>query len=178
MKILILSLSLLLASTIVFGQRKSKVDPKDAQIDTLTKVNKTLTLQLDSVSKELVKYVGVYSTIKEKVIHYNFDPTRAAYLIDSLIASRDSTAALLGAVPKSLGSADSLKALIQENALLKDSINYLKTTWEKDKVSLTQEEIDKAKAINNLKQLKELFDNKIITEAEFIALKKKYLEKL
>jgi hypothetical protein len=154
------------------------VDPKDAQIDTLTKVNKTLTVQLDSVSKELVKYVGVYSTIKEKVIHYNFDPTRAAYLIDSLKASRDSTAALLGIVPKSTASADSIKALINENAVLKDSLNNLKTAWAKDKASLTQEEIDKAKTIGNLKELKELLDNKIITEAEFVALKKKYLEKL
>jgi hypothetical protein len=178
MKILILSLSLILTSTCVFSQRKSKVDPKDAQIDTLTKVNKSLTVQLDSVSKELVKYVGVYSTIKEKVIHYNFDPTRAAYLIDSLKASRDSTAVLLGVVPKSTAAADSITALIKENAILKDSIANLKTAWAKDKASLTQEEIDKAKTINNLKQLKELLDNKIITEAEFIALKKKYLERL
>ena len=178
MKILILSLSLLLTCSIVFSQRKSKVDPKDAQIDTLTKANKTLTMQLDSVSKELVKYVGVYTTIKEKVIHYNFDPARSAYLIDSLKASRDSTAVLLGAVPKSTASADSLKALINENTVLKDSINNLKTAWEKDKALLTQEEIDKAKTITNLKELKELLDNKIITGAEFVALKKKYLEKL
>jgi hypothetical protein len=178
MKILILSLSLLLISTYVFSQKKSKVDPKDAQIDTLTKANKTLTVQLDSVSKELVKYVGVYNTIKEKVIHYNFDPTRAAYLIDSLKASRDSTAVLLGALPKSTSSADSIRTLIKENAVLKDSISNLKAASEKEKTSLTQEEIDKSKTINNLKQLKELLDNKIITEAEFIALKKKYLEKL
>jgi hypothetical protein len=178
MKILILSLSLLLISPYVFSEKKPKVDPKDAQIDSLTKVNKSLTVQLDSVSKELVKYVGVYTTIKEKVIHYNFDPTRTSYLIDSLKASRDSTAVLLGAVPKSSASADSLKALINENTVLKDSINNLKTSWAKDKASLTQEEIDKAKTIGNLKQLKELLDNKIISEAEFIALKKKYLEKL
>ena len=69
-------------------------------------------------------------------------------------------------------------ALINENTLLKDSINSLKTAWAKDKASLTQEEIDKAKTVGNLKQLKELLDNKIITEAEFVALKKKYLEKL
>jgi hypothetical protein len=178
MKIFILSFSLLLISTYVFSEKKSKVDPKDAQIDSLTKVNKTLTVQLDSVSKELVKYVGVYSTVKEKVIHYNFDPTRASYLIDSLKASRDSTAALLGMVPKSTASADSIKTLIKENTALKDSVNNLKTAWAKDKSSLTQEEIDKAKTIGNLKQLKELLDNKIISEAEFVALKKKYLEKL
>jgi hypothetical protein len=178
MKILILSLSLLLISTYVFSEKKSKVDPKDAQIDSLTKVNKSLTVQLDSVSKELVKYVGVYSTMKEKVIHYSFDPTRSAYLIDSLKASRDSTAAILGTGPNSTSCIDSLKALIKENTMLKDSINNMKTSWAKDKASLTQEEIDKAKTIGNLKQLKELLDNKIISDAEFIALKKKYLEKL
>ena len=178
MKILILSLSLLLTCTIVFSQRKSKADPKDAQIDTLTKVNNTLTVQLDSVSKELVKYVGVYNTIKEKVIHYNFDPARTEYLIDSLKASRDSTLALLGALPKSTASADSIKALVNENTVLRDSINNLKKAWEKDKSFLTQEEIEKAKTITNLKELKELLDNKIITAAEFVALKKKYLEKL
>jgi hypothetical protein len=101
MKILILSFCLLLISTYVFSEKKSKVDPKDAQIDSFTKVSKSLTVQLDSVSKELVKAVGVYSTIKEKVIHYNFDPARSAFLIDSLKASRDSTPAMLGAMPKS-----------------------------------------------------------------------------
>ena len=178
MKLLILSLAILLVSFQVSGQRKSKVDPKDAQIDTLTKVNKSLTAQLDSVSKELVRYEGVYNAVKEKVIHYNYDPTRAAYLIDSLKASRDSTSAVLAAIPKSTAAADSLKALIKENAQLKDSINTLKTAYEKEKTAMTQEEIDKAKTINDLKQLKELLDNKIITEAEFIALKKKYLERL
>jgi hypothetical protein len=178
MKTLILSLSLLLTCSFVFSQKKSKGDPKDAQIDTLTKVNKTLTVQLDSLSKELVRYVGVYSTIKEKVIHYSFDPTRAAYLIDSLKASRDSTAAFLGGATKSTANADSINALIKENTMLKDSINNMNKTWEKDRASLTQEEIDKAKTVNSLKQLKELLDNKIITEPEFIALKKKYLEKL
>ena len=77
MKTLILSLAILLATFQSFGQKKSKVDPKDAQIATLTH-------QLDSVSKELVKYVAVYDTLIKKVIHYNFDPARTAYLIDSL----------------------------------------------------------------------------------------------
>jgi len=60
MKILIVSIAILLLSGQVFGQKKSKVDPKDAQIDTLTK-------KLDSISKELVKYVGVYDTLKRKL---------------------------------------------------------------------------------------------------------------
>jgi hypothetical protein len=174
MKILILSLSLLLASTYVYSQKKSKVDPKDAQIDTLTKVNKTLTVQLDSVSKELVKYLGLYNTIKDNVIHYNFDPSRSAYLIDSLKASRDSTSILLTApVPT-----DSIRFLIIENTTLKATVDSVRKAWGIEKAAISQEDIVKAKAIYNLKQLKELYDNKIITEAEFIATKKKYLEKL
>ena len=62
MRIVIIALALLLttfqANGQVFGKKKSKnVDPKDAQIDSLTTLTKTLTLQLDSVSGELSKYV-------------------------------------------------------------------------------------------------------------------------
>jgi hypothetical protein len=178
MRILIFSLCLLLVSTHVFGQRKSKVDPKDAQIDSLMKTNKSLTLQLDSVSKELVKYVGVYDAIKEKVLHYKFDPTRSSYLIDSLKASRDSTSALLSVVPKSTRASDSLYLVLKESTLLKARIDSIMVPWGKEKSALTAEEIEKARAVGNLKQLKELLDSKIISDAEYVTLKKKYLEKL
>jgi hypothetical protein len=177
MKILIMSLVLLLASHQVFGQRKSKVDPKDAQIDSLMKSSKSLTLQLDSVSKELIKYVGVYDAIKEKVLHYKFDPTRSAYLIDSLKAVRDSTS-LLSVVPKSTTASDSLYLVLRESTLLKTRIDSIMVAWGKEKSAMTAEEIEKAKAVGNLKQLKELLDSKIISDAEYVALKKKYLEKL
>lgn len=178
MKILILSLSFLFASVYVYGQRKSKVDPKDAQIDSLMKTNKSLTLQIDSVSRELVKYTGVYDAIKEKVLHYKFDPTRSAYLIDSLKTSRDSTSALLSFVPKSTTASDSLYLVLKESTLLKARIDSIMVAWGKEKSALTAEEIEKAKAVGNLKQLKELLDSKIISDAEYVALKKKYLEKL
>jgi hypothetical protein len=171
MKLMILSLVFLLACTCVYSQRKSKVDPKDAQISTLTH-------QLDSVSKDLVKYVGVYDAIKEKVLHYNFDPTRTAYLIDSLKATRDSTAALLSAVPKSTTTSDSLYMVLKESTLLKAKIDSIKVAWGKEKSAIPAEELEKAKALSGLKQLKELLDTKIITDAEFLTLKKKYLEKL
>jgi hypothetical protein len=177
MKKVIMFLVLVLVMTQTFGQKKSKVDPKDAQIDSLTKYSKQLSLQLDSVNKELVKYVGLYNTIKENVIHYNFDPTRSAYLIDSLKASRDSTSALLTA-PKSIYPTDSIQVLIIENTTLKATVDSVRKAWGIEKAAISQEDIVKAKAINDLKQLKELYDNKIISEAEFIAMKKKYLEKL
>jgi hypothetical protein len=174
MKKVIMLLVLFLVMTQTFGQRKSKVDPKDAQIDSLTTYSKKLSLQLDSVNKELVKYVGLYNTIKENVIHYNFDPTRSAYLIDSLKASRDSTSTLLIAPVPS----DSIRILVIENTTLKATIDSVRKAWGIERAAISQEDIVKAKAINNLKQLKELYDNKIISEAEFIAMKKKYLEKL
>lgn len=167
MKILIMSLAFLLVSLQGFGQRKSKEDPKDAQINSLTQ-------KLDSVSKELSKYVGVYDTLKKKVIHYNFDPTRTAYLIDSLkMRPMDSTYIKL-----STAYADTILVLKKENKTLKAYISTTNSDFEKNKTFMTQEEIDKAKTISSLKQLKEMFDAKIITEAEFIALKKKYLDKL
>jgi hypothetical protein len=178
MKSLIFSLAFLLAAFQVSGQRKSKVDPKDAQIDTLTMVNKSLSLKLDSVSNELVKYYGVYTVIKEKVLHYKFDPTRSAFLIDSLKARRDSTAALLALVPKSTTTSDSLYLLLKESKMLKSKIDSIKTAWHIEKATIPQEEIDKANAIASLKQLRDLLADKIITETEFITLKKKYLMKL
>jgi hypothetical protein len=178
MRTLISVLFILLASLPVFSQRKSKVDPKDAKIDSLTNATQTLTLQVDSLSAELVKYVSVYSVIKEKVIHYNFDPTRTSFLIDSLKAARDSAFARLAPSTQAAGSSDSIPILKNEIRMLKATINNMSTVGAEKLAALTAEEIEKAKAIGNLKQLKELFDAKIITEAEFIAAKKKYLDKL
>lgn len=163
MKILIMSLVLLVASLQGFGQRKSNVDPKDLKIDSLTILTKSLTLKLDSVSGELVKYLGLYNTIREKVIHYSFDPTRSAYLIDSLAAKRDSTSAMLALNQKlPVPQPDTLKAAPAIVPI----------------APVTAEELERAKALGGLKQLKDLLDAKIITDVEFVALKKKYLDKL
>jgi hypothetical protein len=43
---------------------------------------------------------------------------------------------------------------------------------------LSARDLESAKAISALKQLKELLDAKIITGAEFLLMKKKYLDKL
>lgn len=161
MKNLILLFTALMISTLVFGEKKPKTDPRDAQIDSLTLVTQTLTHQLDSISMELVKYLGVYNAIKEKVLHYNFDPTRAPYLIDSLKASRDSSMALLTVSPKTHVVTDSIV-----------KVNEVKI------VEGSTSEIERAQAVSGLKQLKELLDAKIITDAEFVALKSKYLNKL
>jgi hypothetical protein len=177
MKLLIVSLAFLLVSFQVSAQKKSKSDPKDAKIDNLTMVNDSLTIQLDSVSKELVKYLGLYDAIKEKVLHYNFDPTRSAYLIDSLKTSRDSISAMFATNPKTMVPSDSILNLLKENSIMKIKIDSMNTVLVVS-MAVPSEELEKAKAITNLKQLKELLDAKIITDAEFLEMKKKYTDKL
>jgi hypothetical protein len=178
MKILVVTIAVLLNSFQVFGQKRTKADPRDVQIDSLTQVSKDLTLQLDSVSGELVKYVSVYNTLREKVLHYNFDPTKTAFLIDSLKASRDSASALLLVIPKSTSSTDSISRILTENKILKTRIDSLLSAQAKGTASIPLQDIEKANAVSNLKQLKELLDAKIITDEEFLILKKKYVDKL
>jgi hypothetical protein len=177
MKILIISVAFIMVTFSVFSQKKGKVDPRDAKIDSLTKSNAILTKQSDSLSKELVKYFGVYTAMRDKVLRYNFDPTRTAYIIDSIKASRDSSIAALSKLTNTQSLSDSIYKLLIENKMLKAQIDTLKAGWGNEKNSIPRE-IEKASAISNLKQLKELLDAKIITEAEFIALKQKYMIKL
>jgi hypothetical protein len=182
MKTIITLLVIILISSQAFGQRKSKkeaaaaADSSKIQVDSLNKVTKSLNLQLDSVSAELTKYMEVYTAIKEKVIHYNFDPTRSSFLIDSMKASRDSSSAKLFGVHTT--SADSMALLVRENALLKFKIDSVKIAWARNMEAINAVDVEKVKAVSSLKQLREMVDNKIITEAEFTLLKKKYLEKL
>jgi hypothetical protein len=177
MKKLVFLLVIILATLQTFaGEKKSKVDPKDAKIDTLTMQNKSLTAQLDSVSGELTRYTGMYGVLQEKVFHYNFDPAKTSFLIDSLRSSRDSVS-VLAAGTKSMAS-DSVLMLIKDNKTLMAKIDSIKIAWEKEKTFIPAEEIENAKVITGLKQLKELLDEKIISDAEFITLKKKYVMKL
>ena len=171
-------LFIVLASVQAFGQKKSKDDPKDAKIDSLTTTNATLSLKIDTLSSQMVAYTGLYNAIKENVIHYNFDPTRSEFLIDSLKATRDS--ALLKAPPTGMTTllTDTLNMLKYENKMLRTAVDSMKIVVAEKLSAANNIEIEKAKAILNLRQLKELYDAKIITDAEFIALKKQYLEKL
>jgi len=170
MKNLIVLLMMLLVSLQVSSQilgKKSKVDPKDAKIDTLTR-------QLDTVSKELVIYKGVYDTLVKKVVLYKFNPAKTSFLIDSLrMKPMDSTFIKLAAA-----RADTIAVLKKENLGMKAAMALTNSDAVKAKEFMTQEEIDKAKIVGTLKQYKELMDAKVITEAEYIVLKKKYLEKL
>jgi len=167
MKNLIVILAIFLVSSQAFGQKKSKEDPKDVQIAALTK-------QLDSISKELVKYTGVYDTLVKKVVRYKFDPARTSFLIDSLkMKPMDSTYIRLASA-----RADTIYVLKKENLAMKASIALSSSEEAKAKFLMTQDEIDKAKVVAILKQYKELVHAKVLTEAEFVTLKKKYIDSL
>jgi len=153
-------LLMLVVVTLAFSQKKGKIDPKDMKIDSLTRVNTALTAQLDSVSADRDIYYSLYTVIKEKVIKYDFDPSKASELIDSLKTSRDST--IYGLTV----NADSLSALKAENENLKATI-----------ASLSIAMADREKLVTELKQLKDLLDAKIITQEEFDAKKAIVMER-
>src|SRR5688572_16167937 len=146
-----------------FGQKKKKPDPKDIKIDSLTKVSSTMAVQLDSVTKDQKLYYGLYTTIKEKVILRDFDPAQMPQIIDSLRAGRDATFAGLTAASVSLR--DTLAILGQENKHLRAQLDSLNAAG-----SVSKE--DKTELIAELKQLKELLDSKILTQAEYDSKKK------
>ncbi|HEY5748008.1 MAG TPA: SHOCT domain-containing protein [Chryseolinea sp.] len=150
-----------------FSQKKKKQDPKDIKIDSLTKATSKLSLQADSLAKSQKVYYGVYTTLKDKVLLHDFNPAKLPQIIDSIRASRDSTASLLAAPTASLK--DSLSRLTKENAKLKARLDSLSAGGGKA-------EADKNKAIADLKELKVLLDSKILTQSEFDAKKKKILE--
>jgi hypothetical protein len=148
-----------------FGQKKKKTDPKDAQIDTLTKANAALSVQLDSVSKE---YNGLYATLKEKVFQKDFDPDRLPVIIDSIRASRDSASSLLSVPLK-----DSLSMMTKQNHQLKARLDSMNVAAQTHAVSSA----DKTKLVAELKDLKALLDAKVITQTEFDEKKKIVMEK-
>lgn len=183
--IIFLFAMLLIVSQAIGQRKKGKTDPKDAQIDTLTKanltfsrqvdslttLNKTLTVQfdsvsndLDSVSSNLKSYAGLYVVIKDKVLKQDFDPAKLPQIIDSLAASRDATFSGSAATSNSLR--DSLSVLKKENSEMQTTLD-----------DISVEEAERNKLVNELKQLKELLDARILTQTEFNIRKSKVLQK-
>jgi hypothetical protein len=199
MKTVTFILMVLLVSVQANGQifgKKNKEDPKDARIDSLATLNQTLTLQLDSVSRELEKYAvksdtSLKSAIIDTAAVMPDTTTTAAGAVmalpsAALVSTTPSqntalSATSMNAPPPAVQSTalnDSIAVLLQENTLLKATVDSLKTAWEKNMVIMMSEEISRSNTVNYLKQLRELVDAKVITEAEFITIKKKYLVNL
>jgi len=172
MKIIFLVLLSLLVTSQAFSQKKGKVDPKDVtidslkmvtvgltgKVDSLTKSNASLTMDLDSSSKV---FDSLYIPIKNKVIKKDFDPNRTSVIIDSLRTSRDATLAGLQTT-----MTDSVTVLNAE-------ITKLKTTI----ATMEAAKANKEALVAELKQLKELLDGGMISQAEYDAKKAKLMEK-
>lgn len=178
MRALLFTLVILLTTFQAYGQilgkKKSKdVDPRDAQIDSLTTLTKTLSLQLDSVSGELSKYAVVTDSLKVPG-----DTTSVLVAAAPAAATSAPAPVPLLVEPKGPAAPDSVAILMLENKRLAASTDSMKLAWKKTVEMLTGEEIIKATAVHDLKKLKELLDSGIITVTEFTSLKKKYLEKL
>jgi peptidoglycan hydrolase CwlO-like protein len=177
MKNFILFLLLLLAVP-GFSQKKGKVDPKDAQIDSLMQATAMLTskvdslsiqshslsMKLDSVSKEKDRYYQVYKTVSEKVVRYKFDPSKTSTVIDSMKMDHETTMSTL--TTTSAEMTDSVRILKAENAKLQNGLQ-----------DMADSQVDKEKIIVELKQLKDLLDEKIITQEEYNVKKTKLLAK-
>jgi hypothetical protein len=129
-------------------EKKEKIDPEQAAIDSLTKANATLSATLDSVTKDRQLYYGLYTVIKDKVIKYNFNPARAAFLIDSLKQGRESI-------------------LFDLNLKMHDTLAELNFENKRLMSELYKADTDREKLACELIQLKELLDAKIITQQEF-----------
>lgn len=167
MKKLALLFVLVIVVAQVFGQKKKKQDEIDAEkIDSLTNVATALQIQLDSITKEKELYYGVYATIKEEIIKYDFDPSKTSVLIDSLRTSRDSTSAFL--IDSSTILKDSLSLLILDNNQLKAKL---------DSMSIMPTDVNTDDMVKELKQLKELLDAKIINQEDFDAKKDLIMQK-
>jgi cell division protein FtsB len=150
----LMSLLLLLVVFQGMGQKKKKVDPRDAQIDTLTQSNAFLTKEVDSLTKELEVYYGLYTVIKEKVMKKDFEPARFEVIVDSVQSSRDS-ANILTQAPIA-GLKDSVALLSKENKELQAKVDELTVISQ-----------DKTKLVAELKDLKSLLDSKVITQIEY-----------
>jgi len=173
MKSVLLAVVMLITISNVFAQRKSK------EIDILTQQNKELTGKLDTANTAVAKFTVMYNVLKDSVIKYQFDPEKTAFLLDS-IKSSSSSAAIMLTETNTLPN-DSIILLVKQNKELTSKIDSIKTAWNAEKNAIyvvPAEELENAKAITGLKQLKELLDEKIITDSEFVALKKKYMDKL
>ena len=164
---------MLITVSSAFAQRNSK------EIDTLTQQNKKLTGQLDTANMAVSKYTVMYNVLKDSVIKYKFDPEKTAFLLDSLKATRSAAALLLTDSDKR--AADSIKLLVNQNIILTAKIDSIGKAWAAEKNAtpvIPADELENAKVITGLKQLKQLLDDKIITDTEFLTLKKKYVDKL
>ena len=128
----------------------------------LSASHESLSKTYDSINKSYLAYDSMYRVIKARVILHEFDPVNTAKLLDSLRASRDLSMSGMTNIYN-----DSISVLRKENTRLQATVD-----------SLAVLNKDNTDVVGQLKQLKELLDAQIITQAEFDAKKAVLLEKL
>lgn len=159
----LLFLAALLAACPSFAQKKGKTDPKDLQIDSLMKVTASQAVMLDSLKREAARYQPMYTSIRDKVIKYDFAPERTDELIDSLKAAREKTFSTLTADSKACN--DSLTTVSARCAELQAKMDEMVAASKNNEVVIAQ-----------LRELKGLLDEGILTQAEYDARKAKIMK--
>ena len=129
----------------------------------LSATHESLSKTYDSINKSYLAYDSMYRVIKARVILHEFDPVNTAKLLDSLRASRDLSMSGMTNIYN-----DSISVLSKENTRLQATVDSLSAANKSNDVDV----------VTQLKQLKELMDAQIITQAEFDAKKAVLLEKL
>ena len=151
---------LMAIGTSTYAQSKKDIEDNLAMCtatkDSIQNELTELSANYDSISKVMIAYDTMYSVIKEKVLMQDFEPANMSQIIDSLRSEQSSLFAT--------ALNDSLSILEQENTKLKES--------------LLDSSDDSEKVVNDLKQLKGLLDEGIITQEEFDTKKAVMLEKL
>jgi len=170
MKKITLFLFVMLVALQTISAKKDKTDPRDLKIDSLTKAADTLSkqvailnLKIDTMSQDMMRYSGLYNTIKTKVLKRDFDPEKFSQIIDSLRAGRDSSETGYSLFVTTLK--DSIAILKKENETLSAMLR-----------GLSDDEATRNRLVYELKQLKELLDSKILSPTEFDLMKKRLLQ--
>lgn len=144
-----------------YGQKKADMEAQVAQqsatIDSLNAQLSATNTALDSANMKLEDYGAMHQAIVDKVLKHDFLPADMGDIIDSLHTNRDSSFAASTEVWQD--SVASLNAQIEK-------LNTASAT-EEQKVGMAEE----------LKMLKGLLDEGILTEDEFNTRKTKVLDK-
>jgi hypothetical protein len=176
---LFLALAILISLSVdaqVLRKGKKDAPAPDPKMDSLTAVNKNLSVANDSLSKASVAYFGVYTATKDKLIKKDFDPAQAAVLIDSALAplvginiNEDSVRNYF------MTSFELVKSELTKTNQKLDSLTKASMPVESPE---SMQELERGDAVSKLKNLKELLDANVISQTEYLAAKKKYLPKL
>jgi chromosome segregation ATPase len=171
---IIVLLCILISTATINGQSKKELEAQVGQLQSeldSTKANlSSLTAVHDSTTKVLDTYIGMYKTIQEKVLPYDFKPEDIGGIIHSLQTTRDSSFASIMSGSESLRDTISIMSASIES--LTSEVETLKAEIEKYKNPTAGISDGQVAA---LEKIKKLLDSGILTQEEFDARKKQIL---